>query len=163
MPTVDHDHNSVNQDTHTDTCDPALTVLVQSTKVLSALVAGCVADEGLTLDEWLVLDTIHSRDGQSMSQISEVSGCSGASLTRTVDRLVSNSQVYREVSRTDRRKVEVFVADRGRETHARARQQLAGLERIVGTMTDDAGIDRAALADLFSRLKGLSGRFSTTA
>lgn len=133
-----------------------LTLLVHTTKDFSSTVADTVAGQGLTLDEWMVLDAIHRHHGSSMSLISGASGCTGASLTRTVDKLVSNALAYREASRTDRRKVEVFLSDRGRETHRAVTEHVSGLEAGVEKLLADSGIDRAGLTSLLQNLRAVT-------
>ena len=71
-----------------------------------------------TWTKWLILDTLAGNDGLSMSQIASRALSSGATLTRTIDRRVSLSLVYREVSATDRRKVLVFLSDLGQSKHS---------------------------------------------
>lgn len=131
-----------------------ITVLVHTTKNLSAMVAAVVGEHGFTLDEWLVLDAIRRNQGSAMSQISAASGCSGASLTRAVDKLVAGSLVYREASQVDRRKVEVFISDRGRGMHQQLREQLRNLDERVGKMASASGISREALTELCGALRG---------
>jgi MarR family transcriptional regulator, organic hydroperoxide resistance regulator len=130
-----------------------VTVLVHTTKNLSAVVAEVVGEHGFTLDEWMVLDAIRRNDGSSMSQISRASGCSGASLTRAVDKLVTGSLVYREASRVDRRKVEVFIGDRGRAAHRELRACLGDLEDTIEKMTSASGISRETLVELCGALR----------
>lgn len=131
-----------------------VTVIVHTTKNLSAMVAAVVGEHGFTLDEWLVLDAIRRNQGSAMSQISAASGCAGASLTRAVDKLVAGSLVYREASQVDRRKVEVFISDRGRDMHQQLREQLRNLDERVGKMASASGISREALTELCGALRG---------
>lgn len=133
--------------------ESVLTILVHTTKVFSALVAECVITQGFTLDEWMVLDAIERHHGSSMSRISAASGCSGASLTRTVDKLVTNALVYREASQTDRRKVEVFISNRGRDVHRDIQEHLYSLERSVEELIKNSGIDRSSLVGLVKDLQ----------
>ncbi|MCS5480845.1 MarR family transcriptional regulator [Corynebacterium sp. YIM 101645] len=128
---------------------------MHTTKNLSAMVADVVAEHGFTLDEWMVLDAIRRNDGSAMSQISTASGCAGASLTRAVDKLVTGSLVYREASQVDRRKVEVFISDRGRDAHQELREQLRDLDERVEKMTSVSGISREALVELCGALRGI--------
>lgn len=117
------------------------------------MVSEVVGEYGFTLDEWMVLDAIRRNDGSAMSQISAASGCSGASLTRAVDKLVTGSLVYREASQVDRRKVEVFISDRGRDAHRELRGHLRDLDEQVEKMTSASGISREALVELCGVLR----------
>lgn len=119
------------------------------------MVAEVVGEHGLSLDEWMVLDAILRNDGSAMSRISAVSGCSGASLTRAVDKLVTGSLVYREASQVDRRKVEVFISDRGRAMHRELQAHLGELDERVEKATSASGISREALVELCGALREL--------
>lgn len=143
--------------------DSALTVLVHTSKTLGAQVADCVARRGFTLEEWMVLDAVERNSGCSMSEISAASGCHGASLTRTVDKLVMNSCVYRKVSQADRRKVEVFISDHGRAVHGSLREELRELEESLGDVLAEMGIGRSTLLELCDRLRGLDAAGQTRA
>ncbi|MGP6175276.1 MarR family winged helix-turn-helix transcriptional regulator [Corynebacterium sp. A21] len=139
---------TVNYITSSPGSESLVTVLVHTTKVFSAMVAECVSRQGFTLDEWMVLDSIEHNNGSSMSQISAASGCSGASLTRAVDKLVTNSLVYREASQTDRRKVEVFISEQGKAAHRSIQNHLGTLELSVEELIGSSDINRSALIEL---------------
>lgn len=125
-----------------------ITLIVHNTKLFNAMVTDLVAGQGFTLDEWMVLDALHRNDGVAMTQISARTGCYGATLTRAVDKLVAGSLVYREASPTDRRKVVVFISDRGREVHEKVRAALTGVEESASQALATAGLSRQAFAEL---------------
>lgn len=133
--------------------DSALMVLVHTSKILSIELANRVNKHGFTLDEWLVLDAIKRFNGGAMSEISAASSCYGASLTRTVDKLVSNSYVYREASRTDRRKVEVYLAQRGLDVHDRIREDLRPLDSQIDDVLDASGYTELDLIGLLAQIQ----------
>lgn len=122
-----------------------VTTLLNATRLFSAQVAETLGKRGCTLDEWMVLNTIQHNNGISMSQIAAATGCSGASLTRTVDKLVTGSLAYREVSQVDRRKVEVFLSDRGRHVHRELSAYLIKLEDSIAHRISQCGLDKDAV------------------
>jgi DNA-binding MarR family transcriptional regulator len=67
-----------------------------------------------------------------MSEIAEFALMPPPSTTKLIDRLVSANLVYRRVDPTDRRRVLVFLAARGRAAHRRLRpvveESLAGVD-----------------------------------
>lgn len=132
-----------------------VTLLAQTTKEFSASVSAVVSQQGYTLDEWMVLHAIQSQDGSSISQISNASGCYGATLTRVVDKLVANGLVYREASQVDRRKVVVFIAHHGRQTHGIINDQLLQIEASVVDVLERAGLSPASFTDLLKSLQNL--------
>ncbi|WP_052054015.1 MarR family winged helix-turn-helix transcriptional regulator [Corynebacterium freneyi] len=136
--------------------DSVLTLLVHTSKVLSQLASERVGEFGFSLDEWMVLDAIAKRSGSSMTRISEATGCYGASLTRAVDKLVTSACVYREVSQADRRRVEVFLADAGREKHAEISAALTDLESFLDQVLHTAEIERTVLLGIFNDMRRIN-------
>lgn len=80
----------------------------------------------LGLDEWLVLDAL-VQGPRTMSGMAEETAIPGPTLTRVVDRLVSEAKAYREVHPADRRKVQVHLAPRGLQLH----RELSGTIRLI--------------------------------
>ena len=91
-----------------------------------------------------------------MTRISEATGCYGASLTRAVDKLVTSACVYREVSQADRRRVEVFLADAGREKHAEISAALTDLESLLDQVLHTAEIERTVLLGIFNDMRRIN-------
>lgn len=88
--------------------------------------------EGLSLDQWLVLDALIGSP-QTMTDLADYLCITGPTLTRIIDRLVSRALVYREVESGDRRKVRVHIASRGKAAHAKTAEELALIEDAVRT------------------------------
>lgn len=158
MTRLDHHRgeNSETRATSGETGESLITVLVHTTKKFSSVVAECLAEQNLTLDEWMVLDTIARNNGASMSLISSASGCAGASLTRTVDKLVMNALVYREASASDRRKVEVFISQRGKDTRQSIQAHLQQLEGAVASLVEEAGVPASSLTHILMELREMT-------
>lgn len=146
-----HDHDMSSKDKN----GSLVTLLAQTTKEFSASVSNVVSQQGYTLDEWMVLHAIKGQDGSSISEISDASGCYGATLTRVVDKLVANGLVYREASQIDRRKVVVFIADHGRRVHSTINGQMLQLENSVADVLERVGLSSANFTDLLESLQNL--------
>lgn len=115
-----------------------------SRRVESALVA-----DGLSIDQWRVLDLLADAEGHTMSGIAASVGVPGPTLTKVVDRLVDAATVYRLADVRDRRRVLVFLSDEGRAMHER----LAPLVRAVQVdVLSVLGADAAVLLTLLDRL-----------
>lgn len=146
-----HDSHMVPDHSHHE-LESLVTLLVHSTKAVTAVVGDIAASHNFTLDEWMVLDAIFHHNGVSMTQIALASGCQGATLTRAVDKLVSASLVYREASASDRRKVVVFIADQGRDIHAEVRRSLREIEESAHNTLATAGLTPGDFAELMRAL-----------
>jgi DNA-binding MarR family transcriptional regulator len=71
--------------------------------------------EGTTVEEWRVLTMLADGNGHPMTEIAEYASLPAPSLTKLVDRLVSQNLVLRRADEVDRRRVLVFAADRGKQ------------------------------------------------
>ena len=139
----------------TNISESLVTIAVQEAKTLTALLGTVVAQHNFTLDEWMVLDAITRNDGAAMTQVAAASGCQGATLTRAVDKLVSAALVYREASPVDRRKVVVFMSDRGRDVHDQVHSSVATLETAARQAVMEAGLTPEKFLDLMHTLAHL--------
>lgn len=139
----------------TNISESLVTIAVQDVKSFTTLLGTVVAQHNFTLDEWMVLDAITRNDGAAMTQIAAASGCQGATLTRAVDKLVSAALVYREASPVDRRKVVVFMSDRGRDVHDQVHSSMATLETAARQAVMEAGLTPEKFLDLMHTLAHL--------
>jgi len=108
---------------------PHVDLLQQVASGLTARVEEILGDGDLTLDQWRVLHTVTERGPLSMTDLSGRTRISGPTVTRIVDRLVERSLLYRNVDATDRRRVVVHVADRGRALCRSLGPRIAEAER----------------------------------
>ena len=84
-------------------------------------VAAALRERRSSIEEWRVLSLLADGAGHAMSEIAEFALMPPPSTTKLVDRLVSATLVYRRVDPTDRRRVLVFLAARGRVAYRRLR------------------------------------------
>lgn len=104
---------------------------------------------GLSVDQWRVLDLLADGAGYPMSVIAGHICVPGATLTKLVDRLVDGAFVYRRVGEVDRRRVLVYLAERGREVHDRLTPEIERLEQQhLAPLGPDAGVVRELLTRL---------------
>lgn len=96
---------------------------------LTGRVAALLAEHGLTVDRWRVLCSLTETGPQTMSDLGRDTSITGPTLSRVVDRLVKDALVYRNVDATDRRRVVVHAADRGRAAVVRLRPDVEDAER----------------------------------
>ncbi|KWX25837.1 MarR family winged helix-turn-helix transcriptional regulator [Mycolicibacterium wolinskyi] len=98
---------------------PTGTHLVRLARMIGAVIERHLADEDLTLDDWLVLEALGTAPGLTMAELRAQTLTAAPTLTRVVDRLVARALVFREVDADDRRKVRVNLSKRGAALHAR--------------------------------------------
>ena len=108
---------------------PHVDLLRQVTSGLTSRVEEILVGSDLTLDQWRVLHTLAEVGPLSMSDLSGRTRISGPTVTRLVDRLVERALLYRNVDATDRRRVVVHAAERGRALCRSLAPRIAEAER----------------------------------
>ncbi|MGE2733943.1 MarR family winged helix-turn-helix transcriptional regulator [Mycolicibacterium vaccae] len=103
--------------------------LVRITQYVESAVGRVLAESGLKIEDWRVLDELASRRGVPMTDLAQATLITGPTLTRTVDRLVSQGLIYRTADAADRRRVLVALTPRGRTLRNRLTGAVADAEQ----------------------------------
>ncbi len=118
---------------------------------LTGAVAADLEHEGVTVEQWRVLEGLSHRDGRAMSDIASRAMLPAPTLTKIVDRLVAGNLVHRRSHPYDRRRVLVLLTPRGRALRTRLDQvvqrHLTEMEQVLGA----SGLEQ--LTDLLARLQ----------
>lgn len=139
-----------------DTDDPGVTVrpyhsysltLARLAARAEQQIEAALADDGLRLEDWRVLDHLAGAGRSSMAGLSAAALLTGPTLSRTVDRLASRGLAYRSPGVQDRRQVLVALSRRGRTTHARLLGRVRGAE-LSALHDDSADADIRRLASM---------------
>lgn len=72
-----------------------------------------LSNHDCALEEWRVLSLLVDSVGRPMSEIASLAMLPPPTLTKLVDRMVADNLVYRRGDDQDRRRVLVFLSDRG--------------------------------------------------
>lgn len=133
----------------------ALDLLTEVGRRWTDALAAELAEHGVSLDQWRVLECLDGDDGRPMNEISTGTLIPPPTLTKVVDRLVAANLVHRHNDPLDRRRVLILLTPRGRAM----RQRLARLVRAHDRRLDDAlGADGTArLTELLHRLRSVPG------
>ncbi len=112
-------------------------------------------DEGVTVDQWRILQLLADGRGHRMSELSEFAFLPAPSLTRVVDRMVTDGLVHRRVDTLDRRRVLVHLTSRGRALNRRLADVVAREQHALLDGADPAETERllALLGGLADRLR----------
>lgn len=111
---------------------------------VAARLGAALGDTGATVEEWRVLSQLGDGAGHPMSEIAEFALLPAPTLTKVVDRLVSAGRVYRRVDDADRRRVLVFLSERGHTTLDGMNSAVAGAWADV---RDSVGPEELALLE----------------
>jgi len=113
--------------------------LSRAERLLSGRMSALLGSEHCTLEEWRVLTILSDGQGHIMTEIADFAMVPAPTLTKLMDRLVSEGLVYRRADDRDRRRVLAYLADRGRALHDRAAAALAAAEAELTARLGDAG------------------------
>ncbi|GLR50615.1 MarR family transcriptional regulator [Shinella yambaruensis] len=69
--------------------------------------------EGVSLDQWRLMKVLSESGGLPMGKLAEELALNLPTLTKLVDRMVQDALVYRVPDPADRRKVRMFLSDKG--------------------------------------------------
>ncbi|WP_283134826.1 MarR family winged helix-turn-helix transcriptional regulator [Rhizohabitans arisaemae] len=112
-------------------------LLSRAERTVNRGLAAVLAGEQLSVEQWRVLQTLADGSGYSMGDLAETVLIPHPTLTKIVDRLVESGLVYRGHDPADRRRVVVYLADRGAQLLGRLDAGLAEyhrhLERVYGS------------------------------
>ncbi|GAB3569727.1 MarR family winged helix-turn-helix transcriptional regulator [Spelaeicoccus albus] len=89
--------------------------LVSLQRTFAKRLAVPFSEEHSNTDQWCVLAAIAKLASPTMSDLALESGLANATLTRTVDSLVNNALVFRLADKGDRRRINVYLSDFGRQ------------------------------------------------
>ncbi|WP_433254339.1 MarR family winged helix-turn-helix transcriptional regulator [Streptosporangium sp. CA-135522] len=93
--------------------------------------AAAVTAENITVEQWRILRALADGRGHSMGELAEAVLMPHPTLTKAIDRLIDRALVYRGHDPADRRKVAVFLADRGADVLTRVEGGVAGHHRVI--------------------------------
>jgi DNA-binding MarR family transcriptional regulator len=98
---------------------------------------------GLQVDEMRVLRALKTEGGRAMGGLAEELVISGPTLTKMVDRLVSNNLAYRAQDPDDRRRVRLYLTTDGEEVAAEADRIAVGYQsELAQSFGDDPQLRR---------------------
>ncbi len=127
-------------------------LLSRTERLLAAHVAALLESENCTLDEWRVLKILADGHGHIMTEIADFAMLPAPTLTKLMDRMVSDGLVYRRADDRDRRRVLAYLALAGRDLYERAAAIVARVEAEIAATIGDGGELARWLARLTSAL-----------
>jgi DNA-binding MarR family transcriptional regulator len=88
-------------------------LLTEAERALNRGLAGALASVGMSVEQWRILRALSDGRGHSMGDLADAALMPHPTLTKAVDRLVDDALVYRRQDPIDRRRVAVYLSDRG--------------------------------------------------
>ena len=85
---------------------------------------------GVPIEQLRVLEVLHNADGRSMGEIAAAAALVDApTLTKIIDRMVSENLVFRGPDPGDRRRVLIFLAATGKALHKQLKSVMVAQEK----------------------------------
>jgi DNA-binding MarR family transcriptional regulator len=94
-------------------------LLAQANREINRQLDASFRDEGVPVEQWRILKVLSDGKGHSMGELAETVLLAHPTLTKMIDRMVTDSLVYRAQDADDRRKVLMFISDRGKDVTRR--------------------------------------------
>jgi len=98
-------------------------LLAEAEQAVNRGLAESLGAEGVTVEQWRILRALSDGYGHSMGDLAAAVLMPHPTLTKAVDRLIEGALVYRRQDDVDRRRVAVYLADRGRDLVRRLDEQ----------------------------------------
>lgn len=89
-------------------------LLAQANREVNRQLEMRLSEEGVPVEQWRTLKVLSDGHGHSMGELAEAVLLNHPTLTKMIDRMVSDALVYRAQDPEDRRKVLMFISDRGK-------------------------------------------------
>ncbi|MBL4837703.1 MAG: MarR family transcriptional regulator [Kordiimonadaceae bacterium] len=128
-----------------------LIALTQAQRLLSSELANDIKPLGISVDMWITLNALEETPGLAMTKVADKLCLYLPTVTKLIDRMVSDNYVYRKPHQTDRRRVLIFPTDRGLTVLHEARAIAAKFEEKIIQHSD---LPKETLLTLLSDLKG---------
>jgi DNA-binding MarR family transcriptional regulator len=89
-------------------------LLAQASREINRQLEARLRQEGVPVEQWRILKVLSDGSGRSMGELADAVLLNHPTLTKMIDRMVSDSLVYRAQDADDRRKVLMYASDRGK-------------------------------------------------
>ncbi|WP_232281919.1 MarR family winged helix-turn-helix transcriptional regulator [Roseobacter sp. SK209-2-6] len=91
---------------------------------MSASLNARLKQHGIQIEAWRILETLEAGQRLTMGQLAEVVLMNPPTLTKLVDRMVSDGLVHRQVAQADHRQVNVLPTALGKKRMLQIRQEV---------------------------------------
>ena len=128
---------------------------------LEAQIKAMAGPSPVPFEQWRVLALLMEQDGRPMSDLAQQAFLEPPTLTKMIDRMVADAFVYRAPDTADRRRVLIFLSDRGR---ARFRELQPAVQAQEKRATQRLGrADAASLRRILKELALVNARAEAVA
>lgn len=98
--------------------------LAAAHRKISASLNARLKKHGIQIEAWRILETLEAGERLTMGQLAEVVLMNPPTLTKLVDRMVSDGLVHRQVAQSDHRQINVLPTALGKKRMLQIRQEV---------------------------------------
>ncbi len=111
--------------------------LAAAHRAVNTSLAARLRKHGIQIEAWRVLETLETGGRLTMGELAEVVLMNPPTLTKMVDRMVSDGLVHRQVAQTDNRKINLLPTALGRKRMLQIREEIDDHDAaILGQLGD---------------------------
>lgn len=119
--------------------------LAAAHRKMSASLNARLKQHGIQIEAWRILETLEAGERLTMGQLAEVVLMNPPTLTKLVDRMVSDGLVHRQVAQADHRQINVLPTALGKKRMLQIRQEVqeqdAEYQSLLGKEESDKLIE----------------------
>ena len=105
--------------------------------------------EDCSIEQWRVLALLADGHGHPMTELADFALLPAPTATKLADRMVADTLIYRRADPNDRRRVLVYLTERGHDLHTRL---AASLDRLQAELMEAIGGGGADFEECLTRL-----------
>tara|TARA_R110002073_G_scaffold85978_24_gene204327 strand:- start:549 stop:968 length:420 start_codon:yes stop_codon:yes gene_type:complete len=124
------------------------TLLAKAHRRMVARLTVALKPVGISIDMWTLLGILKEEPGQSMTSLADSLSLNLPTVTKLMDRMVSDNLAYRKPHHSDRRRVLIFPTERGLNLFHEAEQIAASLELAMEKNIGDLSPIKEGLENL---------------
>jgi DNA-binding MarR family transcriptional regulator len=121
-------------------------------RVFSKILQSRISPHGVTIGQWYFLRVLWEEDGLTQRELSQRVGMMEPTTVTALNGMEKRGYVRRVRNATDRRKVNIFLTEKGRALRARLLPHAAEVNRIAARALTPADIEK--LRTILSAMKG---------
>lgn len=124
----------------------------------------CLNAQGTTTNRWRVIESLNDNPGQTLKDLSRRTKIKIPALSKLIDRMVRDALVHRKQSSIDRRSIQLYISEHGKETLQRCLPDVDAFRATLAEILDPhtrlvlqkvAGIDQDSVSNPTTSTKHL--------
>ena len=103
---------------------------------VNAKFEACLNASGMTPSRWRVIEALNDSPGLTLKELSQQTDIKIPSLSKLVDRMVRDALVHRKQSAVDRRSIQLYISDFGKEILDQCMPEVNAFRETLAEMLD---------------------------